>query len=86
MKIEFYIPKDTKIPTDLRLMVDDKYQVIYKRVPNLFAYKFDIYSIKCHDKSLAESIIDNIVKKMIYQSVDHGSEWRDVDRQLVGFV
>lgn len=43
MKIEFYIPKNEKIPTSLRLDVDGK-RVIYNRVKDIFAYDFHFFN------------------------------------------
>ena len=41
-KIEFFIPKDQQIPTDLRLVCGDAH-IIYREVPGAFAYEFKVY-------------------------------------------
>ena len=83
MKIEFYKPKDEVIPTSLNLKINDKYQVLYKRVPNEFAYEFEIFGMPQNNKEFPDEIIDNIVKRMISQSYDHGSSWRETSREFI---
>lgn len=71
-KIEFYQIKSEQIPTGLRLMVDDEIQVSYHHLPDAFGYHFEIN--KPMDEELADSIINDIVQVMHYQSYDHGAE------------
>ncbi len=75
MKIEFYIPKNEKIPTSLRLDVDGK-QVKYNRVKDIFAYDFHFFG-QTEEKSL--EIAEEIARVMCYQSYDHGQSWRVAD-------
>lgn len=80
MKIEFY--KTQKVPTRLRLLVDDKYLVDYEKtglyaLPGEFAWKFSFCSEAktCYDK-----ILDAIIRTMMEQSYDHGCSWRETKR------
>ena len=83
MKIEFYISEDEMIPTQLKLKVNDKYQVNYSRVPGEFAYEFEMFGLPQNRKDIADEIIDNIVRKMINQSYDHGASWRETNREFI---
>ena len=83
MNIKFYIPNDEMIPTQLRLKVDDKYQVDYSRVPGEFAYEFEIYNMPQNNKGYADEIIDKIVGLMVSQSYDHGVSWRETGREFI---
>lgn len=79
MKIEFYIPNGQVIPIQLRLKVDDRYDVYYRRDPNEFAWYFTFWN---EAKDHYERILDDIVAKMEQQSYDHGAAWRETERQL----
>lgn len=79
MKIEFYIPKDETIPTQLRLKVDGM-DVYYEKVHNDFAYDFTLWG-KARENSTA--IVDAIVRRMCSQSYDHGAEWRERNRETI---
>lgn len=72
-KIEFYKIDREKIPTGLRLLVDDEIQVAYERLHDKFGYHFEIN--KPMDEEYARGIIDDIVRMMEIQSYDHGAEW-----------
>lgn len=77
MKIDFYIPKDTAIPLQLRLKVNDQYDVYYKAFADAFGYEFTFFKIQGITKEMATAITDEIVLRMIDQSYDHGSQWRE---------
>ena len=79
MKIEFYIPKDETIPTQLRLKVDGM-DVYYEKVDGEFAYDFTLFG---KAKAKPTEIIDQIVSVMCNQSYDHGSEWRESRRKVL---
>lgn len=74
MKIEFYVPENEKIPTQLRLKVGEK-QIIYERVGNDFVYDFFVNGCELSE---AMSIVEEIALSMCDQSYDHGSSWRIV--------
>lgn len=80
MKIEFYKPSDEYIPTRLRLKVDGTIDVYYKQVHDSFAYDFEFYN--CPEGKESE-ILDRIVSLLCNQSYDHGSEWREIRRELL---
>lgn len=73
MKIEFCCGTE-KIPTGLRLLVDDKIHVDYKRLNSTFGYEFKIYGAENNEQAM--SIVKEIASIMEHQSYDHGSEWR----------
>lgn len=77
MKIDFYIPKDTAIPLQLRLKVNDQYDVYYKRLVGIFGYEFTFFKYQGVTSEMARTITDEIVLRMIDQSYDHGSSWRE---------
>ena len=79
MKIDFYIPKDTAIPLQLRLKVNEQYDVYYEKIAGTFGYKFTFYKINDITKEMAIAITDEIVLRMIDQSYDHDSSWRERD-------
>lgn len=79
MKIEFYIPKNEKIPTSLRLDVDGK-QVKYNRVKDIFAYDFHFFK---HTEEKALEVAKEIAEVMCYQSYDHGQSWRVTDISII---
>ena len=65
MKIEFYIPKNETIPTDLRLLVDNIY-VTYERIVNGFRF---IVSTEDEDfankiEYLGEPFLSKLCRKM----------------------
>ena len=76
MKIEFYIPKDQVIPTQLRLKVDDSIDVYYGRTEN-GGWKFDFFKHQGVTLEMATQITNEIFSKMIWQSYDHGAQWRE---------
>lgn len=75
MKIDFYIPKSEKIPTDLRLYADGHY-VRYRRLDDCFGYDF----MFCNDETADEavSLTKGIASVICDQSYDHGAQWRVV--------
>ena len=77
MKIDFYIPKDTAIPLQLRLKVNEQYDVYYEASADVFGYEFTFFKIQGITKEMATAITDEIVLRMIDQSYDHGSSWRE---------
>ena len=79
MKIEFYIPKDETIPTDLRLYVDDEY-VHYERIQGGFRFV-----ISTDDESDAMKIAMAIIEKMImeHDESEHGVRWQTVSIEIV---
>jgi hypothetical protein len=88
-KIQFYIPKDERIPTDLRLcvqrsaekeiFVDDVY-VTYKRIEGGFLF---IISLKDEEEAMriAEDIVQ--VMKKDHDESQHGVSWRTVSLSVV---
>ena len=83
MKIEFY-SAEQKVPTQLRLKVDDNIDVYYSHLPDKFGYKFEFFKHLGVTAELASAITDEIVSKMIEQSYDHGAQWRESgDREIV---
>ena len=78
MNIEFYIPKDVKIPTDLRLKVDDIY-VYYERIKG--GFRFHVY-VDSDEKAL--EIVKAITEQMIldHDESQHGVSWRTVSIEI----
>lgn len=76
MKIDFYIPKGQAIPTQLRVKVDETIDVYYECTPN-GGWKFEFFKHQGVTLEMAEAITDEIVSKMIWQSYDHGAQWRE---------
>lgn len=79
MNIKFYIPSDEIIPTRLRLKANGK-DVYYNKVHDKFAYDFTVYSATEEE---SKEIVDEIVRKMCYQSYDHGAEWRVTNKEVI---
>ena len=78
MKIKFYVPDDERIPTMLRLKVDDSIDVYYEKVAAKFAYTFSFLPvIQNINLDIATAIVDEIVSTMVSQSYDHGAQWRE---------
>lgn len=77
MKIEFYIPKSETIPTRLRVKVDDEIDVYYGSLPEAFGFKFEFFKHQGVTLEMATAITDEIVRKMVSQSYDHGAQWRE---------
>jgi hypothetical protein len=77
VKIEFYIPKDEKIPTRLRVKVDETIDVYYERLHDAFGYKFEFFRHQGVTLEMATTITDEIVSRMVSQSYDHGAQWRE---------
>lgn len=77
MNIEFYIPKYQAIPTQLRVKVDGNFDVYYEHLPDAFGWKFDFFKSQGVTLEMATAITDEIVQKMIWQSYDHGAQWRE---------
>lgn len=84
MKIDFYIPKDQTIPIQLRLKVNEQYDVYYESIATAFGYEFTFFKIQGVTQEMAIAITDEIVLRMIDQSYDHGSSWRESNvREIV---
>lgn len=75
MKIEFYIPKDETIPTQLRVRVDGSIDVYYDCVHD--GWKFEFFKLQGVTLEMAEVITNEIVRRMISQSYDHGAQLRE---------
>lgn len=78
MKIEFYIPNDEFIPSTLRLKVDDVIDVYYEKLKTDFGYKFTFFKFQQCSRELTTEIVNQIVERMVSQSYDHGSQWREI--------
>lgn len=78
MKIEFYIPNDEFIPSTLRLKVDDEIDVYYEKLQTDFGYKFTFFKFQQCSSEFATEIVNQIVDRMVSQSYDHGSQWREI--------
>ena len=79
MKIEFYIPKDQTIPTQLRLKVDGL-DVYYDKVNDAFTYDFTLWG---QARKNGTAIVDEIVRRLCNESYDHGAEWRETKREVI---
>ena len=79
MKIEFYIPKDEKIPTDLRLKVDG-IDVYYERIKG--GFRFYVY-VDSDEKALG--IVKAITEQMIFDHDEsqHGVSWCTVSMEVI---
>lgn len=75
MKIEFCIPREQSIPTQLRLKVDETIDVYYDRVKG--GWKFEFFKFQGVTLEMATQIVDEIFSKMVSQSYDHGVQWRE---------
>lgn len=75
MNIEFYIPKDETIPTQLRVKVDGNIDVYYERT--FSGWKFEFFKFQGVTLEMATAITDEIVRKMVHQSYDHGAQLRE---------
>ena len=79
MKIEFYIPSDEFIPSTLRLKVDDEIDVYYEKLQTDFGYRFTFLKFQQGvSRETATEIVNQIVDRMVSQSYDHGSQWREI--------
>jgi hypothetical protein len=77
MKIDFYIPSSETVPTHLRLLVDGKYRVQYKRSEGELAYEFTVFDVEDPAQSL--SIVRELASAMCKQSYDYDSVWGQTD-------
>jgi len=79
MNIEFYIPKDEKIPTDLRLKVDGV-DVYYERIKG--GFRFQIY---VGTDEAALEIAKEITQQMIrdHDESQHGVSWQTVSLEII---
>ena len=77
MKIEFYVPEYQTIPTQLRVKVDETIDVYYDHLPKDFGWKFEFFKSQGVTLEMATAITDEIVRKMVSQSYDHGAQWRE---------
>ena len=80
-----FIQPIEEIPTALRLVVNEKYVVVYRRtdcdVSGEFAYRFDVYY--GDDNTDYDELVSAIVRKMESQSYDHGAQWRETSRERI---
>lgn len=84
MKIDFYIPKDQTIPTRLRVKVDETIDVYYERTPTGSGWKFEFFKSQGVTLEMATEITNEIFSRMVYQSYDHGAQWRECSvREIV---
>ena len=63
--------RENTVPTDMRVLVDGKYEVSYVRCIGEFAYEFEVFP-----KIGAEEAVTQVVSAMESQSYDHGACWR----------
>lgn len=80
--IEFYIPEDQMIPTQLRLR-KGKVHIYYEELKDKFGYEFALYEIDNQEQG--EDIIKEIADIMCSQSYDHSQEWRIVSIECIVF-
>lgn len=80
--IEFYIPEDETIPTQLRLK-KGKVKIYYEEKKDKFAYEFVLHEID--NKNQGEAIVKEIADIMCNQSYDHGKEWRVANIECIDF-
>lgn len=93
MNINFYIPSHQIIPTQLRLKVaydnNKVYDVYYSRSSKTFSYTFEFLNYQFEDENgfvyqnLMDEIIKEIIKKLIWQSEDHGSRWIQTGQEII---
>lgn len=81
-EINFYIPEDQVIPTELRLK-KGKVHIYYERLNDKFGYEFRCYEID--SKEQGEEIVKEVANMMCNQSYDHGQEWRVVSIDCIEF-
>lgn len=83
MNIEFYIPKDEKIPTDMRLKVDDV-DVTYERIYGGIGRGFRFYIFVDSDERALE-ITKAIARQMIrdHDESQHGFYWQTVSMEII---
>lgn len=76
MDIRVRIP-DTKerIPTQLRLQINENIDVVYKRSPSSLAYEFSFLKNQVFQQQ-AYQLTTELADILCEQSYDHGSEWR----------
>lgn len=72
-KVEFYIPEDVILPTELRAK-KDHLSIKYNKVLGDFAYNFDVYNLKSEEEGL--EVVKEMAQIFCDQSYDHGQEWR----------
>lgn len=64
--------------------IDIKNNVYYEASADVFCYEFTFFKIQGITKEMATAITDEIVLRMIDQSYDHGSSWRESNvREIV---
>lgn len=80
--IQFYIPKDQHIPTDLWLTVDHT-KVRYQKITN--GFQFEIYE---GNEEKAKEIVTEIITQMLldHDEIGHGVSWRTVSIEEVPTV
>lgn len=65
--------RDNIVPIDMRVKVDDRWEVSYERCKDEFAFEFKVFP-----KNDAYMAVEEIVSAMEVQSYDHGAEWRRI--------
>lgn len=59
------------VPTRLRITVNDKHTITYRRLEDCFGYEFEV-----SPKEGADKAVEEVVRMMEDQSYDHGACWR----------
>jgi hypothetical protein len=77
MKIDFYIPESQRIPTQLRVKVDNAIDVYYDFLQDAFGVKFRFFKHQGVTLEMATEITNEIVHQMCWQSYDHGARWKE---------
>ena len=75
MTIDFYIPERQLIPTQLRVKVNEEFDVYYERVNG--GWKFTFFRYQGVNLELATAFVNEIFARMVSQSYDHGAQWRE---------
>jgi hypothetical protein len=63
--------RENIVPIDMRVRVDDKWEVSYTRSIGEFAYEFRVFPMTGADEAVLQ-----VIDAMEDQSYDHGAEWR----------
>ena len=86
-KISFYIPKDTTVPTDLRLQYTADngrlFDVLYERIDN--GFRFDIYPpVEEENPEIYENVVEDIIDTMIdeHDESQYGVTWETVSLEF----
>ena len=71
--------RDNIVPIDMRVKVDDTWEVSYVRCNDEFAYVFQVFPT-----NNAYMAVEEVVSAMESQSYDHGAEWRRTSIEEIG--